>query len=40
MIATYVSFLLPLRGIDDYEAHLGRRVTYVMTISGVISFLR
>lgn len=38
IIGVYVGFILPLRGIQDYEHHLGKRVTYVATVSGVISF--
>lgn len=39
-IVFYIAFVLPLRGIEDYEAYLGRRVTYVATICGVVSFFR
>lgn len=38
MIAIYVGFILPLRGIDDYEKYLGKRVTYVATVCGVVGF--
>lgn len=38
VIGLYVGFILPIRGIEDYEVHLGKRVTYVATVSGVIAF--
>lgn len=40
VIIFYVAFILPLRGIEDYEDYLGRRVTYVATICGVLGFIR
>lgn len=38
ILAIYVGFILPLKGIMDYEVYLGKRVTYIATICGVISF--
>ena len=41
MIGAYIGIVLPLRGIEmDYEDYLGKRVTYVATACGVLSFLR
>ena len=34
----YIGFILPLKGIEDYEKYLGKRVTYIATSLGVLSF--
>ncbi len=40
VIGIYVAVILPLRGIEDYEEYLGKRVTYFATACGMLSFLR
>lgn len=37
IIGVYVGFILPWRGVEDYEVYLGKRVTYVATVCGLIA---